>query len=189
MSQRHRFSVRKETGADVLSVICVHLSVSAGCTWSAGQQVLGFWHQCLDWHRPHMLHNDYCRKPGISQPIACLSGSYSLSFADGMTNGTLQFILYFASVSASGLGRSHLWNETEIKLKQNNFVSVLFQKPACVKRNWNKTLKQLWNVLDLFQSCFRPRLWWLFQHFVSHVRGRRWNKTEIKQCHRWSAEI
>jgi len=42
---------------------------------------------------------------------------------------------------------------------------------AHVKWNGNKTLKQLWNVLDLFQSCFRPRLRWLFQRFVSHVRG------------------
>ena len=77
-----------------------------------------------------------------------------------------------------------MWNEAEIKLKQNKFVSVLFQTPAHVKRNWNKTLKQLWIVLDLFQSCFRPRLRWLFQRFVSHVRG-----AETKQCRRWSAEI
>jgi len=72
-----------------------------------------------------------------------------------------------------------MWNETETKQ-----ISLLFQTPAHVKRNWNKTLKQLWNVSDLFQSCFRPRLRWLFQRFVWHVRS-----AETKQCRRWSAEI
>jgi len=57
--------------------------------------------------------------------------------------------------------------------------NALHARPlAHVKRNWNKTLKELWwNILDLFQSCFWPRL---FQRFVSHVYEalkQNWNKT------------
>ena len=45
--------------------------------------------------------------------------------------------------------RSNMWNETKIK-------------------HWTETTLK---CLDLFPSCFRPFLWWLFQSFVSHVRG------------------
>jgi len=40
------------------------------------------------------------------------------------------------------LNSGYISNKTEIKLKQNNFVSVLFQTWLHVKLNRNKTLKQ-----------------------------------------------
>jgi len=82
------------------------------------------------------------------------------------------------------LGRLHVRNETEVKLKQICFVSVLFQTPAHVKRNWNKTLKQLLKCFRFVSELLRASLRWLFQRFVSHT----WC-AEIKQCHQWSAEI
>jgi len=89
----------------------------------------------------------------------------------------------------------------DLPLWTQNVYRQLFQRNSCCyyrpkfllrplaheKRNWNKTMKQLWNVLDLFQSCFRPRLRWLFQRFVSHARGT--ETKQVKQRRRWSAEI
>lgn len=47
-----------------------------------------------------------------------------------------------------------MWNKTEIKLKPNIFPWVLFETLAQLKRNWNKTLKQLWNDFSVVQGSF-----------------------------------
>ena len=71
-------------------------------------------------------------------------------------NGLFRKLLNLASEEVI-LDSGYIWNKTKIKLKQNNFVSVLFQTWLLTceikqKQNTETILKRFRIVLELFQA-------------------------------------